>query len=54
MKAGTTNPATTQATLTPQGLITGKATGLSKKARKVNQGSAAAQASIILRRMMAK
>jgi hypothetical protein len=39
---------------TPPGLITGKAMGLPEKARKGNQGSAAAKASIIWRWMMAK
>ncbi len=48
------NPATTQATLTPPGFITGKAATPFEKAKKVNQGSAAAQASIIWRWMMAK
>ncbi len=51
---GTTNPATTQATPTPPGLIAGEVMGPSKKARKVNQGSAAVQASTIWRQMMAK
>jgi hypothetical protein len=41
------DPATTQATLTPPGLIPGKATGPLEKAREGDQGSAAAQVSII-------
>jgi hypothetical protein len=44
----------TQATLTPSGLIPGKAMGLSKKVKKGNQGSAAAQASTIWRQTMAR
>jgi hypothetical protein len=48
------DPATTQATLTPPGLTPGKATGPSKKVSEENQGSAAVQASIIWRWMMAK